>query len=84
MVRISFGGSSRLTRPLRLMRNHRPLLDTRLDGRVRDVCNRLTSGVGLSKCTPMVVASVNFRDFLLGGLTVDSTGNAGRLRGFLC
>lgn len=83
MVRRSFGGLSRLTRPLCLMMNQRPFFNARLDGRVRDVCNRVRIGVGLSERTPMAEALVHFRDFLLGGSMVDSTGNAGRLSGFL-
>ena len=43
------GGFSRLTRPLRLMRSHRPLLKTMRDGKARDFCNRLRSGARLGK-----------------------------------
>lgn len=87
MVRRSsgnWGGPSRLTRSLCLTTSHRPLLDMMRDGKIRDFCNRLRSGTRLGKRTPMAVASVNFRSFLLGGSIVDSTGGARRLRVCLC
>ena len=72
--------------PLRLMRNHRPLLSTMCDGMARESRNRFRSGTRLSKRLSMAVASVNLRNFnfLREGPTVDPTGDTGRLREYLC
>jgi hypothetical protein len=78
-------GSLSLTDSLCLMINHRPLLSTMWDGRIRESCNRFKSGIRLSRRVSAVVASANFRDlnFLMGSPTLDSTGDAGRLRELL-
>lgn len=83
------GGSSRLTGPLCLMINHRPWRSTMRDGWQRESCKRLRSSTWLSVRMSTAVVSVEVRNFLQGGSPVGptgshETGDAGRLRGFLC
>jgi hypothetical protein len=71
------------------MINHRSWRSTMRDGWKKESCKRLRSGTRLSVLMSTAVASVSARNFLQGGSPVGlagshGTGDAGRLRGFLC
>jgi len=83
------GGSSRLTGSLCLMMSHRSRRSTIREGKERESCKRVRSGTMLRVWMLMAVASVNARIFLEGGsaagaIGIHETGDARRLRGFLC